>query len=617
VVGDDSFKQRVRFVELLSYALIVAAALMVVSPYEAGKVLDMDSTQVRKSILILGLMIALGGLLLTEQLFRSTARSSRWALKHLCFGIGSFFAYDFYLYADAVLFNLVDPVLWSSRGVINAMAVPMIAISAARNREWNLNLFVSRRVVFHGVTLVGAGAYLMAMAAAGYYIQIFGGEWGNAVKTAFFCAAILVLLSLFFSVQLRSRLRLFLAKHFYRNKYEYGEEWLNFTQRLAQTSLDPGSLNRTILSAVADIIDSPGGIVWRKTLSNNFAVAATTSMYDDCDVEIDGSDPFVAELEQSAAVRDLTDDAEIESTRGSTIPEWLLDLQRVALILPIIHSDELLAFIVLARPRTNERLDWEDVDLLATVGRQVASYYALIRATDALMEARQFETFNRLSAFLVHDLKNVVAQLSLIESNAKIHGKNPEFVEDALVTVGDAVARMNRMLANLRQMRSEVQADDVVDIRDVVREAVERKSEETPAPTLSEPGRPLKVRAGRDRLQSIVEHLLQNAIEATAADGSVDVSIDEDNGNARITIADTGCGMERDFINNRLFKPFDTTKGKAGMGIGAYESRHVVSSMNGELLVDSTPGKGTTFTIVLPRAREVGEDAAELAAQGG
>jgi putative PEP-CTERM system histidine kinase len=238
-----------------------------------------------------------------------------------------------------------------------------------------------------------------------------------------------------------------------------------------------------------------------------------------------------------------------------------------------------------------------------------------VRATDALMEARQFETFNRLSAFLVHDLKNVIAQLSLIESNARIHGTNPEFVADAFVTVGDAVQKMKRMLANLRQMQSDVEVGDVVDIRDVVREGVKRKSNETPAPTLTTTNEPLRVRAGRDRLQSVVEHLLQNAIEATDPDGSIAVSVDKDGGKARITITDTGCGMARDFVNNRLFKPFDTTKGKAGMGIGAYESRHVVASMKGELFVDSTPGKGTRFTIVLPCVEHAEEDAAKLAVQ--
>jgi putative PEP-CTERM system histidine kinase len=602
-VGDAAYQRRIRAGVAMLGLVVVAAALLVQFPATIGALAGLDPGQVRKLFLASGLLIALGGLVLVEQIFRSTARDSRWALKHLCFGLGFVFAYDFYLYADAVLFNRLDLVIWSMRGVINALAVPLIAISAARNRDWDLNIFVSRRVVFHGVALAGAGLYLIAMAIAGYYLQAFGGEWGRALRTAFFSAAILFLLTLFFSVQVRSRLRLFLAKHFYRNKYEYGEEWLGFTQALARTSLDPASLNSTLLAAVCDIVDSPGGILWRRMPAGDFAVAATLSMYGDCTREISANDPFVTALARDPAVCNLTDEAQLESERCAHLPTWLLKLPRVALVVPIVHGEDLLAILALARPRSNQRLDWEDMDLLGTVARQAASYLALVQATDALSEARQFETFNRLSAFLVHDLKNVVAQLSLIVSNARRHGRNPEFVDDAFNTVADAVAKMNRMLASLRQMHAEVASDEVVDLGALLAEAVARKRDARPAPTYAAPaGENMPVRASRDRLLSVIEHLLQNAIEATDTAGRVTVAATRVGDEARVTIADTGCGMDREFINNRLFKPFDTTKGKAGMGIGAYESRHVISSMQGELRVDSEPGVGTTFTIVLPCA---------------
>ena len=240
--------------------------------------IEFDHALVRKSVFCVALLVALGVLVLVEQVFRNTSRDSRWALKHLCFGVGLVFAYDFYLYADAVLFNRIDVVLMSARGVVNALAVPMIAISAARNRQWDIKIFVSRRVVFHAVVLIAAGVYLILMSAAGYYIQAIGGEWGRALTTTFFSAAILLLLTLIFSTQLRSRIRLFLATHFYRNKYEYGEAWLKFTQALARTTLEPDSLNATILTAVCDIVDSPGGVLWHKTTgSAQFANPRRTS----------------------------------------------------------------------------------------------------------------------------------------------------------------------------------------------------------------------------------------------------------------------------------------------------------------------------------------------------
>lgn len=211
-VGDAGYHRGIKLGFALLLAATVGGALLpeLVGLTIAG--VHFNAALVRKLVFCDALLVALGVLVLTEQVFRNTSRDSRWALKHLCFGVGFVFAYDFYLYADAVLFNRLDVVLLSARGAVNALAVPMIAISAARNRQWEIKIFVSRRVVFHAVVLTAAGAYLMLMAGAGYYIQSIGGEWGRALTTAFFSAALLLLLTLIFSTQLRSRIRLFLAK---------------------------------------------------------------------------------------------------------------------------------------------------------------------------------------------------------------------------------------------------------------------------------------------------------------------------------------------------------------------------------------------------------------------
>ncbi|MCC6707426.1 MAG: PEP-CTERM system histidine kinase PrsK [Gammaproteobacteria bacterium] len=612
-LGDAAYRHTIKFGATV---LAVACAFGITLPELLDRVLfgvEFDQLLVRKWFFCTALLVVLGVLVLIEQVFRNTSRDSRWALKHLCFGLGFVFAYDFYLYADAVLFNRLDSVLMSARGVVNALAVPMVAISVVRNRQWDIKIFVSRRVVFHVVVLIAAGLYLILMSAAGYYIQAIGGEWGRALTTTFFSAAILLLLTLIFSTQLRSRIRLFLATHFYRNKYEYGEEWLKFTQALARTTLEPDSLNETILTAVCDIVDSPGGILWHKTGSGSFAIAARYSMYGDRHEEFAADDPMLVGMARDPQICDLSDEAQLEGGRLRHAPQWLLDMSRIALLVPIVHGDEMLAILALSTSRTNQRFDAEDFNLLGTVARQAASYLALVRATDALSEARQFETFNRLSAFLVHDLKNVVAQLSLIGSNARRHRHNPEFIEDAFNTVDDATAKMKRMLASLRQRQSEVESDEVVELGALLATAVASKAEARPCPVFARPAEALPVRASRDHLQSVVQHLLQNAIEATDADGQVEVRVERHASEVRATITDTGCGMDRDFIHNRLFRPFDTTKGKAGMGIGAYESRHLISSMRGELLVESEPGRGTTFTIVLPLAENQEHPEARIA----
>ncbi|MGE0487375.1 MAG: XrtA/PEP-CTERM system histidine kinase PrsK [Gammaproteobacteria bacterium] len=609
-IGEVRYRRQLRATVAGVGLLTLALGTLLLAPRPLGMLLALDPWQVRKLYFVFALGVSLVGLVLVEQVFRNSARGARWAIKHLCFGIGLIFALDFYLYADAVLFNRLDAPVWAARGVVNALAVPMIALSVSRNRDWDLGIFVSRHVVFHGVTLTAAGLYLVLMAAAGYYIQLFGGEWGRALRIAFIGASLLVLLSLFFSVQLRSRLRMFLARHFYRNKYEYGEEWLKFTQALSGATLAPSSLNNTVLNAIADIVDSPGGLILQKLPSGEFAVAATLNLYETVAMEIPASSPFLAALEASGEVWRVDGGDEVDAERREQLPDELRVLPRAAYIVPILFRSELLAILVLAQTRSNQQLDVEDYDLLTTVARQAGSYLALLRATDALSEARQFETFNRLSAFLVHDLKNVVAQLSLITRNAERHGQNPEFVADAFQTVGDAVGKMNRMLSSLRQMHTDVAVDETFDLGEVARAAVAAKADVRPQPRLQvTDGVPVPIRGSRDRLLSVLEHLLQNAAEATPETGEITVGLARRGDRAYLTLTDTGCGMDREFINTRLFKPFDTTKGKAGMGIGAYESRHVVSSMKGELLVESAPGSGTCFTVVLPLANAPEETA--------
>lgn len=596
-IGDPNYRRRLTLGISLLILICAGNALLLALSQSGAAGVQLNDEALRKAYFCASLIVALGTLVLIEQVFRNSARNSRWALKHLCFGVGVVFVYDFYLYADAVLFNRIDVVLWSARGAVNALAVPMIAISLARNRQWDLAIFISRQVVFHAVVLVAAGVYLMAMAAVGYYIQAVGGQWGRALSTAFFGAAILLLLTLIFSTQMRSSLRLFLAKHFYRNKYEYGEEWLKFTQALTD---EPQTLDKTILTAICDIVDSPGGVIWRPASSGSFAVAATLGTYDACTFDISPQQPFLARLRHAPAICDLFDEVQAEAGQHNDIPPELLQLPRVALFLPSVHGANLLAVLALALPRTGERFGWEDLNLLRTVAQQAASYLALVDTSNALSEAQQFEAFNRLSAFLVHDLKNLAAQLSLIENNAKRHRNNPEFVDDAFKTVADAVAKINRMLNSLRNRQVETVGIEAVNIKALVTQAIRDAGQSAPHPELVACADEIRVMAAREPLVSVVKHLLQNAIEATPADGRVSISIEVVGAQVHTAIADTGCGMDREFVHNRLFKPFDTTKGKAGMGIGAFESRHFIASMHGELRVASQPGAGTTFTIVLP-----------------
>jgi len=170
--------------------------------------------------------LAIAGLALIEQLFRNTHPQRRWATKFLYLGLGLLFAYDFFLYADALLFKRLDPVIWEARGLVSAFAAPMIALAAARNPEWSMEVFVSRRAVLHSATIFGAGVYLLTMAGAGYYVRAYGGTWGATLQLAFLTGAGVLLATLLFSGQVRARALVLMNKHFFSYKYDYREEWL-------------------------------------------------------------------------------------------------------------------------------------------------------------------------------------------------------------------------------------------------------------------------------------------------------------------------------------------------------------------------------------------------------
>jgi putative PEP-CTERM system histidine kinase len=562
------------------------------------------------------LVLALVSLVLIEQLYRNNSPEQRWAIKHLCLGVGVIFAYDIFMYANALLFLKIDPDLWTARGLVNALAVPLIAVSAARNPKWSVAVAVSRRFVFFGTTLVGAGTFMLAVTAGGYYIRSFGGDWGTIAQIVLVVAAVLLVMTAVLSGQFRTRLKIFLSKNFYSFKYDYRDEWLRFIRTLAEGEPGPATQQRIIV-ALAQIVDATEGSLWVKGEDGSYSFAAVWNMDAPPTELLRGDHPIAALLQGRRGVVDLYDPAQRPATTDPDVPS-LSPAAGAWLLIPLRHHEEVIGFVSVGRPRAPREINWEDVDLLQTAGQQAAGYLALYQASEALFHARQFEAFNRLSAYVVHDLKNMTAQLDLVVSNAKRHLNNPQFVEDAIGTVDNAVKRMNRLLAQLRKARFESPVSVPARLDHCLRQVVARRAGQRPVPALEMPAdSAVVVFADPERLAAVIEHIVQNAQEACREDGEVRVVFDREGAFARIRIVDNGVGMDTDFIRTRLFRPFDTTKGNAGMGIGVYETREFVLTLGGRLNVESTPGRGTTFTILLPIASVSAQDADNLSRAAG
>ena len=557
------------------------------------------------------LLISVGGLVITEQLYRNTPEDHRWALKYFWLAIGSMFAYDFYLYSDALLFQRIDNELWNARGFIHAMVVPLIGVAIRREMQWSLSktsmdVFISRRIVFHTTTLLAIGIYMIMIGFGGYYVREYGGDWGEIAQATFVFGAVVTLFVFLFSGKLRARLKVLINKHFFHYKYDYREEWLRIIRTLLVNS-DSARLHERAIRSLAQIIDSPGGILWLKQDNGRFEPESWWNMDSIKSREFDDSSiirfleeqQFVINLDEFRSNPDM-----YTRLAPLQIPDWLKVIKKAWLIVPLMLNDELLGFVILAHSPSHHRyFNWEDTDLLKTVGRQVAGYLAQYMSAQALLHAKRFEEVNRLSAFVVHDLKNMVGQLSLVVSNAAKHKNNPLFIEDAVITVENSVQKMNKLLSRIK---GEEPSDSIVSfnfcalLEDVIR--ARSKSGILPIPVLKCHVESVKIVADNDRMAANLEHILQNAQEATDENGHITVTLGMKDGFAVVEIEDSGCGMDERFIKEKLFQPFESTKGT--MGIGVFQVREYIQKLGGELEVESELGRGTTFRMLIPLLKE-------------
>lgn len=543
------------------------------------------------------LLLSLAGVVLLEQILRNVEPRQRWALKFLVIALGGFFAYDIFLYSFAILYQGFDASIWAARGLVDALLVPLLLVAAARNPDWSIKVAVSRRVVFYSTSLMVVAFYIIATALGGYYVRRYGGDWGRVAEIALISLALLVVLMFASSGQARSRLKLFLHKNFFNFRHDYREEWLRLTATLAAS--DSGTqLSLRAVRALAQTMDSPAGILFMRDQDGDFVPQANWNMSAPAHLRIAADAPAFAFMRDKLWIYDLEETRPSVDQAPSPPPE-LAGLPRAWLLVPLVLEARLTGFVVLAQARARHKIDWEDLDLLRTAGSQVAG--TLMQAADAqrLAMAQQFEGFNRLTAFLMHDLKNIAAQQSLLLQNAARHKHNPAFVDDMLATVDNSVARIRRVLEQLRGGGVPASSGRV-DVKAVLDKALSRCQTQLPEVTCHPCADDLWIHADAERLASAVEHLVRNAQDAATPGGHVVVRMQHAAGSASIEIEDDGAGMDEEFVRDRLFKPFFTTKASKGMGIGAYQAREYVRLLGGTLRVDSVPGSGTTFTIRLP-----------------
>lgn len=548
-------------------------------------------------LLKIGLVVA--GFVLIENLIRSSTEDQRWSIKFLCIGLGGMFVYDLFFYADALLFREPSESIALARGAVDALVVPLLVVSTIRSEMWSTNVSISQKTAVYSTALIASGIYLVAMSASAFYIRIVGGSWGPVIQAIFLSGGVIVLIVVLSSGTFRAYLKVQIAKHFFRYKYDYRVEWMQFTRTVSE-SQESAPLELRAIQAIAKTMESPGGAMWLRQ-SGRYAVASTWHMAA-VSLSDEQVEPIVRFLEEKEWVLNISEAMEHpERYPGLQTPEWFQWLERAWILVPLMHRAALLGFVILVRPRAPRSLDWEDYDLLRMLGRQAASYLAEQRAAQELAEARQFERFNRRATFVMHDIKNLLSQLSLVSSNIEKHGDNPDFRKDMMELVVDAVGKMRRLMERMNSDQESYPTDTPVRVRPLLEDIVAVKQGSTINVKCEPECAALSVLADRDRLAGVLAHMVDNALDASGKDGWVQVALSRQDGWAIVEVIDNGPGMDLEFVRNELFKPFRSTK-RRGFGIGAFQCREYARELGGDLEVVSSPGSGTTMRMRLPLA---------------
>lgn len=584
-------------VELLH--LGIAFALLGIKPGSVAAVVAFNLT------VLFRLLVTVGALVLVHNLFAGALRQSRLGLRWPVMGLAALWACDLNLYTIAYLGGRWPFELTVSRGLAVVLLAGTLAIGGAKGSE-ALRFRPSRAVTFQTFSLLVIGAYLIAMVAVAQWLSYVGGDFARLVELAFLTIASALAILLLPSRRLRSWLKVTLTKHFFQHRYDYREEWLRFTRTIGGKGGSDGDdalpLGERVVQAVADIAESPAGLLLAPDDNGDLTLAARWQWGAAEVPAVAIARDALPFFEQNGFIIDL-DEVRAGSAahgEGGVVPEWLRAESRAWALVPLIHYERLVGMVVLARPVAPRKFDWEDFDLLRVVGQQLASYLAEHAVQEALAESSRFEDFHRRIAFVMHDIKNLASQLSLLARNAERHADNPAFRDDMLLTLRSSAEKLNALLARLsRYGAGAVDQLAQIDGEEVARAVVEQfKARGT---VILAECQPCVVVANREALEQVLVHLVQNALDASAADTPVFLTLTSDGLGARFDVVDSGSGMTPDFVRNKLFKPFVSSK-PGGFGIGAFEARELVRAMRGRLEVESREGLGSRFTVRLPVA---------------
>jgi len=577
---------------------------LVVARIDASGNPELFVTGYGKWFIILLLLVSSFVLINTESTYRASTGIYRRKLRPSFVLIAAYFAVVIFSSSNAILKDYLTVGHVEILAGVSIVLFPVVGYYLRTYQLQKSGVYIRRQAVYSSVGIILIGLYLIIVGAVGKALQLIGADTRVFYSILAAFLVIVVFLSLLLSGSLKKRIRGFVDKSFYAGApVDHQDDLAAFAEDIS-TTLDISQLVSKLSSLLREklAIDRVWlylehgqlpyyTLVYPKTESRGWQIAKDGGFTDWIfrHGEAIEQDNLIARL--SAANIEVPTEDLPETTESSVC-------------IPLIAKHRMVGILIFERKAKSESFSHHDIQFVSAVGNQFALAALSARLSEDLLAARQIESFHKFSTYVVHDLKNSISMLSMLIQNFESNSDNPEFLKSAIVTVRGAVARMNGIISKLRAPDTSPErtlsdcnaADILVTLRNKLAldklDRIEFTERIGTAP---------RIRANEEVLTGVVENLIVNAIEAMPQGGELTVALYEEDNCAVIEVGDTGIGMDQEFINGRLFKPFETTK-KKGLGIGLYQARDQLERMGGRFSVSSRLGEGTTFKVLMTRS---------------